>query len=134
MIKKIVDNGNLIAIVGSLQDVAHGNTFVTDPELPMQLGIMRNDKGVISNHIHKVRNRQVKSISNEFHMVITGKVILSLFNASKNLITKMTLCPGMFCMLFNGGHGYEIIRDDTIMVEVKLGEYTGNISDDKEKF
>jgi hypothetical protein len=133
VIKRITDNGNLIAIVGSLEDVPYGNNFITDPESPMQLGIMRNDKGQIANHVHKVRNRQSKSISCEFHMVITGKMILSLFNASKNLITKMTLCPSMFCMLFNGGHGYEIIRDDTVMIEVKLGNYT-SVEEDKEKF
>jgi hypothetical protein len=133
LIKKITDKENLIAIVGSLQDIAYGNNFITEPELPMQLGLMRLNKGKIENHIHKIRNRQVKSISNEFHMVITGKAILSLFNASKNLVTKTTLCPGMFCMLFNGGHGYEIIKDDTVIVEVKNGAFT-SVDEDKEKF
>ncbi len=131
MIKRINDKGMLIAIVGSLQDIAHGNNFVTEPELPMQLGIMRVDKCKIPNHIHKVRNRQVKSISNEFHFVVQGKAMLSLFDYNKNLVTKIMLYPSMFCMLFNGGHGYEIIKDDTIILECKLGSYTTK-EDDKE--
>lgn len=131
MIKKIVDNGILIAIVGSLQDMAYGNNFITEPELPMQIGVMRFNKCKINNHVHKVRNRQTKSISNEFHMVVEGKAILSLFNPNKNLVTKMTLNSGMFCALYNGGHGYEIIRDNTVIVEVKAGNYT-NRDDDKE--
>ena len=133
MIKKIMDKDTLIAIVGSFEDASYGNNFVTEPGLPMQLGVMRLNKGQVQNHIHKVRNRQMKTISNEFHMVIRGKVFVSLFDCSKNLITKITLIPGMFCMLFNGGHGYEVIKDDTVMIEVKNGSFEG-VEIDKEKF
>lgn len=133
MIKRIMDGTTLIAIIGSLEDVAHGNNFVTEPELPMQLGFIRQDKGKIQSHIHKIRNQQMKSISNEFHFVVTGKAVVSLFNYSKQLVTKIMLVPGMFCLLFNGGHGYEIIKDDTIIVEVKNGAFQG-VEIDKEKF
>lgn len=133
MIKKITDNGTLLAIVGSMEDMPYGNNFITEPALPMQLGIVRTNKGAVQNHIHKIRNRQSKSISNEFHMIVSGKAIVSIFNYSKELITKVTLCPNMFCALFNGGHGYEFIKDDTIMIEVKLGNFDG-VEVDKEKF
>lgn len=133
MIKKIMDGQTLIAIVGSLQDVPHGLNFMTEPELPMQFATIRRDKGKIQNHIHKVQNRQVKSIANEFHMVVAGKAIISLFGYGKNLIDKIMLVPGMFCLLFNGGHGFEIIKDDTLIIEIKNGIYQGQ-EFDKEKF
>ena len=133
MIKRIVDGDTLIAIVGSLEDAAWGNKFVTENELPMQMGIMRLNKSEIQNHVHKIRNRQLKTISNEFHMVIRGRAMLRLFNKEKELVAKQMLCPNMFCILYSGGHGYEIIRDDTLMVEVKLGAYS-SVDDDKEKF
>jgi hypothetical protein len=134
VIKRIMDGQMLIAIVGDFQDAGRGNNFVTENELPMQLGIMRKNKEYVANHIHKIRNRQAKSISNEFHYVVRGKVLVSLFGYQKNLITKIMLTPEMFCMLFNGGHGFEIIKDDTIMFEVKNGSFSGEIMDDKEKF
>jgi hypothetical protein len=133
LIKRIVDGDTLIAIVGSLEDAAWGNKFVTENELPMQMGIMRLNKSEIQNHVHKIRNRQLKTISNEFHMVIRGRAMLRLFNKEKELVAKQMLCPNMFCILYSGGHGYEIIRDDTLMVEVKLGAYS-SVDDDKEKF
>jgi len=133
MIKNILDNKELIAIIGNVEDMPKGNNFITDSNLPMQVGIMRNDKVRLQNHIHKVRNRQFKSISNEFHMVVRGKVQVSLFNDEKKMVHRSVLCPNMFCLLINGGHGYEILKDDTIMVEVKSGSFT-TIEEDKEKF
>jgi hypothetical protein len=133
MIKKVVDQGKLIAIIGAVEDMAKGNNFITDQNLPMQVGVLRSDKGVVQNHIHKIRNRQSKSITNEFHMVVKGKVLVSLFNEDKLLVARSVLCPNMFCLLINGGHGYEILKDDTIMVEVKNGSFDG-VEIDKEKF
>jgi hypothetical protein len=126
-----MDGQTLIAIVGNLTDASWGNNFITENELPMQIGIMRKGKDKVENHIHKIRNRQVKSISNEFHYVVRGKAIVSLFGMGKNLITKITLVPEMFCALYNGGHGYEIIKEDTLMLEIKNGNFTSK-SDDKE--
>jgi hypothetical protein len=131
MIKRIMDGQILIAIVGDFKDAVYGNHFITENELPMQLGIIRKDKDKIPNHIHKIRNRQVKSISNEFHYVFRGKILASLFGSGKNLIAKIILNPGMFCALYNGGHGFKIIKDDTIMLEVKMGNYTTK-EEDKE--
>jgi hypothetical protein len=131
MIKHIKDGSTLIAIIGSLDDVAWGNNFITQNDLQLQVGILRKEKGIVKNHLHKMRNRQMKTISQEFHLVIRGKAIVSLFNNAKELIDKELLCPNMYCLLVNGGHGYEIIKDDTLMLECKLGAYT-NPEDDKE--
>jgi hypothetical protein len=128
-----MDKDMLIAIVGSMEDAGWGSTFITENSLSMQLGVMRKNKGDIQNHIHKVRNRQTKSISNEFHYVVRGKVLVRLYGYQRNLISKVMLTPQMYCMLFNGGHGFEIVKDDTLMFECKLGNYT-NVEEDKEKF
>lgn len=133
MLKKITDGKTLIALIGSFEDLGKGNHFLTENELPMQVGVLKSDKAKVANHIHKIRNRQTKSISNEFHLVVKGKVEISLYNYAKKLIQKVMLVPNMFCLLVNGGHGFEIVKDDTIMVEVKAGEFT-SVTDDKEKF
>ena len=128
-----MDGKTLIAIVGTIGDAKWGNDFITESELPMQIGIMRKNKEVIQSHIHKIRNRQTKSISNEFHYVVRGKVIVSLFGLTKNLLAKIMLCPEQFCVLYNGGHGFEVIEDDTLMLEVKAGAFTSK-EEDKEVF
>lgn len=127
-----MDGDILIAIVGSLEDIGWGNNFITEPELQMQLGTMRFHKDeIVKAHIHKIRNRQFKSISCEFHYVVRGKMRVGLFKNDKSLITKIMLTPNMFCALYNGGHSYEVVKDDTLMMEVKIGSYT-NREDDKE--
>ena len=40
---------------------------------------------------------------------------------------------GDFVCLYDGGHGFEIVKDGTKIIEVKLGKYT-SVEDDKEKF
>lgn len=129
MIKRITDNGTLIAIVGSFEDAGWGNNFITEPNLPMQLGVLRMNKEKIKDHIHKIRNRQCKSISNEFHLVLRGKVLVKLYNIEQKLIDKIVLSTNMFCALYNGGHGYEILKEDTLMIEIKMGEYTNKVDD-----
>ncbi len=131
MIKKIMDGETLIAIVGNFEDAGWGNNFYTDKELNMQLGCLRKNKEKIQSHIHKIRNRQFKSISNEFHMVLRGKVLVTFYNESKKIIDKFMMGTNMFSILYNGGHGFEILKEDTLMVEVKSGEYTSRV-DDKE--
>ena len=128
-----MEGKTLIAIVGSLEDAAWGNNFITENELPMQIGIMRKNKVNTDNHVHKMRDRKIKSISNEFHFIVRGKARVSLFGLKKKLITKIMLCPNMFCALFNGGHGYELVKDDTLMIEVKNGEFSEDLTLDKEK-
>lgn len=133
MLRKINDGDTLIALVGSFDDLGKGNHFLTESKLPMQIGVLKADKSKVQNHIHKIRKRKVDSISNEFHLVVKGKVEVSLFNYAKQLISKVMLMPNMFCLLVNGGHGFNIVKDDTIMVECKVGEYT-TVEDDKEIF
>jgi hypothetical protein len=101
----------------------------------MQIGILRTHKGDgnVKKHVHKIRDRQQKSISNEFHIVLRGAVIVSFYGYNKNLVDKITLYPSMFYCLYNGGHSFEFIEDDTVMVEVKNGAFS-SIEDDKEKF
>jgi hypothetical protein len=133
MIKQIKDGKTLIAIVGSMEDAQWGNNFITDNELPVQIGILRTNKSTIQSHIHKIRNRQFKSISVEFHIVLRGKAIVTLYNYDKEVVDKITLCPNMFCALYNGGHSFAFIKDDSLMIEVKNGSYT-TVEDDKVKF
>ena len=133
--KKIMDGETLIAIVGSFDDAKWGNTFITNKELPMQIGFLRTNKGDggVEKHIHKIRNRQVKSITNEYFYMIRGKANVFFYNFNKEIVGKALLTPKMFCCLYNGGHSLEFIKDDSLMVEVKNGAFT-DISDDKEKF
>jgi hypothetical protein len=135
MIKQIMDGDTLIAIVGSFDDTKWGNHFITDKELPIQIGALRTNKGDggVEKHIHKIRNRQLKTISNEYFYMIRGKVNVFFYNYAKKLVGKVLLTPQMFCCLYNGGHSLEFIKDDSLMVEVKNGAFT-DVSDDKEKF
>jgi hypothetical protein len=134
MIKKIIDKGTLIAIVGSVDNMPKGNNFITDNDLPMQVGVVHADKAeTLKNHIHKTRDHRYQAISIEYHMVVKGRVRLSLFNDDKTLIKKMILKPNMFSLLIHGGHGYEILEDDTVVVECKLGKFE-SVESDKVRF
>lgn len=131
LINEVMDGSVLVAIVGSFDDVPWGNKFVSDEKLPMQLGTLRVNRGIINNHLHKEKNIQFKSIACEFHYIVRGKALLNIFNMKGKLMDTMMLLPNMFCMLYNGGHGYEILKNDTLIIETKIGAYDG-VQADKE--
>ena len=43
------------------------------------------------------------------------------------------LSQGDFIMLFDGGHGFEVLQNDTVFIEVKNGQFV-DTETDKEKF
>lgn len=130
MLKEITHNRTLIAIVGDLENLKLGNNFITNPELNMQVGVLKENKKVLRTHIHKVRNRNVHSISNEFCYVVRGSIKVKLYDYSKEFIDEVVMPSGTFCVLYNGGHGFEILEDNSLIIEVKAGAFT-TVEDDK---
>ena len=130
---KVMYNGNIHAIFGDAYAKDYGTTFIGDSKEMLQFSVLRYKKGkVLQDHIHKVRWRTIER-TQESWVVVRGLAKVSIFDEHKNLIHYQTLGAGGFYISYRGGHGYEILEDETIVIENKLGDFIG-VEEDKEKF
>ena len=108
-----------------------GIQFFTPPIFSQQLAFMKHPKGhKISPHIHNMITRQVL-YTQEVLFIRKGKVRVNLYDSNKNSIGSRVLKTGDLILLCGGGHSFEML-EETSMIEVKQGPYTGD--GDKTRF
>ena len=134
MTKEYKHHGELIAIIGDMNDIPRGRSFYENGKCPLEWGTFWYNYGEKAQaHIHKVRKRIPEHKTIEFLYVHQGKVKLHLYTNDKELIDDVMLRSGNFACLYSGGHSFEILKANTKMVEIKNGAFVG-AEEDKEKF
>ena len=100
-----------------------GVDFITDDENLIQLGFLNHNKNhKIKPHIHLKKTRIINYCT-EVLLIEKGKVKVTFYDQSKNNIKKdKILNRGDIIILFQGGHGFEIL-EKTQIVEIKQGPY-----------
>ncbi len=106
-------------------------SFITGPNLPQQVGfVVYHPGGVIKRHVHKELSRQIVGAS-EALMVRQGCLEIDVFDQQHHLLATRELHAGDFVLMVSGGHGFRIL-EETVLLEVKLGPYSG--PEEKELF
>ncbi len=123
-------DGILYAIVHRQQDWREGLAFLSPDELFCQVGTWwyQKDKKLDSHrHIH---NERPNHLTQECIIVVEGSVRVDLYDNNNSIFQSETLVTGDIMILVKGGHGYEILEDDTKIVECKNGPF---VSVEKDK-
>lgn len=106
-----------------------GLSFYSEAGDFIQVGTWRYDKGIrLQPHSHNELRRQV-SRTQEVIFVRRGRVAADIFDREDCFVARLELGAGDTLILLRGGHGYEIIEDDTYVLEVKNGPYLGAEAD-----
>lgn len=106
-------------------------TFLTPNEFNFQVGfVVYPAGGEVKRHLHKKLERHIKGTA-ELIMVKAGTCQIDIYNEDRELVTSRELGPGDIVLTLNGGHGFHM-RDDTVLLEVKQGPYSG--VDEKDRF
>jgi hypothetical protein len=106
-------------------------TFVTAPEHKQQVGyVVYPAGGEVARHFHRPLERHLIGTS-EVLIVKSGRCLIDLYNDKRQLVATRELGPGDVMIMIGGGHGFRML-EDTVLLEVKQGPYTG--IDEKEKF
>ncbi len=130
----IKHNDLLVALIINKKDFPEGMEFWGPSEVPLQFGSCMYNKGkILQSHTHKVRERIPEHKTIEFLYVIQGSIKTTFYSLDKIPIVTKVLREGDCVMLYDGGHGFEILEDGTTFIEVKNGPYI-SIEADKEKF
>ncbi|MGH3008125.1 MAG: cupin domain-containing protein [Gaiellaceae bacterium] len=131
MFERIPDQGPLLALLLAGSDDPSETTFPTPPELNLQVGfVVYPGGGEIQRHSHRPLERQIVGTP-EVLVVRSGRCEIDLYDHERNLVATRELRAGDVILIAGGGHGFRML-EDTVLLEVKQGPYTG--LDEKERF
>ena len=99
-------------------------TFFTRPEFKQQVGFIVYPNGSeIRRHVHLPIVRHLIGTS-EVLIVRRGRCEIDIYNDERHLVASRELRKGDIVILVGGGHGFRML-EDTVLLEVKQGPYTG---------
>ncbi len=131
MMENITWNGLSLCYIIRNQFVPGQTTFLTPPEFKQQIGyVVYPAGGVITRHIHRSIERKLVGTS-EVLVVKKGHCLIDIYNDNHELVATRDLLPGDVMLMVGGGHGFRML-EDTVLLEIKQGPYTG--LDEKEHF
>lgn len=106
-------------------------TFITSDEVGQQVGyIVYPAGGEVPRHFHNPVKRELTGTT-EVLLILKGKCYVDFYDDDKTLIASRELKEGDLIIIVAGGHGFRM-EEDTVMLEVKQGPYSGVA--EKERF
>ena len=130
---KIQHKNKIICIIYRDEDWVRGLNFITPDNLFIQVGSWWYDKGkVLDKHVHNDFDRVAKR-TQECVYVRKGSMRVSLYSEELEALDSFVLKKGDLSVFAYGGHGYEILEDDTQIIESKNGPFI-DVETDKTKF
>lgn len=129
--KKIELDNRIVAIVHKRNEWKKGLDFLTPDSGFIQAGTWWYNKGkALKAHRHIENIREV-TLTQESIVIMEGCISLILFDKNNEEFYRESLEKGDIAVILNVGHGYEIIKDDTKVIEIKNGPFI-SVEKDKE--
>ena len=130
-VERIEDGNETLALVVRDEDWEKGLNFVSSNEDYLQVGMWWYRKGQELNpHMHLNMPRNVLH-TQEIVFIKEGHIRADIYTEQEEFFKSVELKKGDTIILLNGGHGYEILEDNTKVLEVKNGPYVGADKDRK---
>lgn len=130
---EILDNNILYCIHQSIDEFPEGTHWYTNKNDYLQVSSWLYPKGkTFDNHIHKLNPRYV-DYTQEVLLCLKGSIRVKVFNQRKIKLQEFILREHQFAIFFKGGHGYEILEENTKAIEIKNGPFE-SVENDKERF
>ncbi len=131
--KTISHNNKIIAIIYRDSDWIEGLNFITPDNLFVQVGSWWYNKGKkLASHVHNDFARTAMR-TQEMTYVKQGAMRVLLYDEQKNYLEDFILYEGDLAVFAYGGHGYEILENNTKIIEAKNGPFI-DVETDKTKF
>ena len=130
-VEHITSNGRSLAYIirGEINPLK--TTFLTPPDLKQQVGfVVYPAGGEVKRHVHRALERHLVGTS-EVIIVRRGRCEMDVYNDERELVAIREIRAGDIMLMTGGGHGFRM-HEDTVLLEVKQGPYTG--VDEKELF
>jgi hypothetical protein len=130
-IEHIVWNGKILAYIIRTELQPEKTTFLTPLDFNLQLGfVVYPARGEVSRHVHQPLERTIIGTC-EVLVVRKGFCEMDVYNDERELVATRELRTGDIMLMVGGGHGFRMLEDTTLL-EIKQGPYTG--LDEKVRF
>lgn len=131
LIERITYNDKPLAYIIRASFLPDKTTFLTPPDYKQQVGyIVYPAGGEIKRHVHRPLERHLVGTS-EVLVVKKGRCEIDIYNNDRELVATRELHEGDVMLMVGGGHGFRML-EETVLMEIKQGPYTG--IDEKERF
>lgn len=123
----------ILSIIYRDEDWVEGLNFITPNELFVQVGSWWYNQGKkLASHVHNDFERSAMR-TQEMTYVKSGSMKVLLYDEEHNYLQSFVLYEGDLAVFAYGGHGYEILEDNTKIIEAKNGPFV-DVTTDKTKF
>lgn len=124
-INRLCDGDAVCAIHVSNDEWGDGLKFFSADEDFVQVGTWGYDAGKeLAAHFHNPLPREA-GWTQEVLYIKQGAIRATVFGLSQQELGTVTAGAGDILVLLRGGHGYEILDDQTQVLEIKNGPYFG---------
>lgn len=131
--KKFKNENNLMCLLYKPENWKKGLNFITEETDFIQAGSWWYDKGkILDAHTHNEFPR-TGNRTQEVVFIVCGSMKVNLYTEDHVFIESFIMNKGDLGVFLCGGHGYEILEDDTKIIETKNGPFLG-VTADKIKF
>ena len=128
-VKEVKKDDIVLARLVKAEEWNEGLGFYSKDEEVIQVGTWQYDSGKqLMKHIHNEVDRVITR-TNEVLYVVSGKVKAFIYDLDEKLVEELTIDAGDTLILLDCGHGYEIMADNTKVIEIKNGPYLGAETD-----
>lgn len=133
MYKEIIkDKDQILVLILKGGDFPKGLNFHTQDSDFVQVATWCYDKGKKSSvHSHNLVER-VANRTQEVLYIRNGRVKLDIYTEDDKFLKDVILAAGDTAVILAGGHGIEVLEDNTQVLETKNGPYPGLEKDKRE--
>ena len=127
--REITSNGTVLARFVGGDSWAPNLSFFSGDDDFVQVGTWVYESGKkLAAHRHNVYPR-ASNRTQEVIFVRHGSLIARIYDEAGLLVETLTMQTGDLLILLSGGHGYEVVENNTQVLEVKNGPYAGAEAD-----
>ena len=102
-----------------------GLNFFSNEQDLIQVGVWGYGKGKeLKPHIHNEIDRKVQW-TQEVLFVRKGQINAIIYDSKGKKVAEIKVSEGDIIILLKGGHGYEVMKEGTQVLEIKNGPYLG---------
>ena len=130
-VEHITSHGKSLTYIIRAEIDPKQTTFLTPSELKQQVGfVVYHSGGEVKRHVHRPLERHLIGTS-EVIVVRRGRCQIDIYDDERQLVATREIRAGDIMLMTGGGHGFRML-EDTVLLEVKQGPYTG--IEEKEHF
>jgi hypothetical protein len=130
-VETIALHGKTLACIIRRELEPEKTTFLTPSDFGFQLGFVVYPRGGEAvRHVHRPLERHLVGTP-EALVVRKGRCEVEIYSDDRELVATRELRTGDVMLRVGGGHGFRML-EDTVLLEIKQGPYTG--LDEKERF